>query len=83
MDTIEAEYSSGIEELNAIAGLPFATLQASFAWYYTELTLRYIGIPTIAGISVQLPGIGLRHDLREERRADAVHILRPEGTGRE
>jgi hypothetical protein len=55
-------FSDGSADLNSTVLLPFATLQASFSYYYSELILRYIGIPSIAGISVQFPGIGLKHD---------------------
>ena len=61
---VDPPFSDGIEELNQIAGLPFATLQASFSLYHTELTLRYMGMPEIAGISLHLPGVGLRYDFQ-------------------
>jgi hypothetical protein len=55
-------FSDGIKELNAISVLPFLTLQTSFSYYYSELTLRYIGIPAIGGVSFQFPGIGFQHN---------------------
>ena len=55
-------FSDGIEELYGISVLPFLTFQASFFYYYTEIILRYIGIPSIGGVSFQFPGIGVQHD---------------------
>jgi hypothetical protein len=55
-------FSDGIKELNAFSALPFITLQTSFSYYYTEVKLRYIGIPSIGGVSFQFPAIGLQHD---------------------
>jgi hypothetical protein len=62
--SITPPFSDGADALNSTVLLPFATLQASFSYYYSEIILRYIGIPSIAGISVQFPGIGLRHDFQ-------------------
>jgi hypothetical protein len=58
------EFWDGAEAMNSMVLLPFATLQTSFSYYYSEIILRYIGIPSISGISVQFPGIGIRHDFR-------------------
>jgi hypothetical protein len=55
-------FSDGIKELNAISVLPLLTLQTSFSYYYSEITLRYIGIPSMSGVSFQFPGIGLQHN---------------------
>jgi hypothetical protein len=57
-----AEFISGNEELSTLNGLPFITLQAAFSYMYTELKLRYIGIPSIEGNGFHFPGIGLQHD---------------------
>ncbi len=57
-------FSDGIEELANLSLLPFITLQAGFSYYYTEVKLRYLGMPSIAGISVNLPGFGIQHDFR-------------------
>ena len=51
-----------IAELSALSVLPFLTLQAAFSYYYSEIQLRYIGIPAIGGVSFNFPGIGLQHD---------------------
>ncbi len=57
------EYAAGIDELSALSVLPFASLQISFSYCYTELKLRYLGIPPVSGFSFQLPGIGIQHDV--------------------
>lgn len=57
-------FSDGIEELGDLSLLPFVTLQAGFSYYYTELKLRYLGMPSIGGISVHLPGFGVQHDFQ-------------------
>lgn len=55
-------FNDGIKELSALSVLPFLTLQATFSYYYSEIQLRYIGIPAISGVSFNFPGIGLQHD---------------------
>lgn len=57
-------FSDGVEELNALSALPYATLQATFFAWYTALTLRYMGIPEISGFGLQLPGVAIQHDFR-------------------
>ncbi|NLG17911.1 MAG: hypothetical protein GX556_11325 [Fibrobacter sp.] len=51
-------------QLSNLPVLPYLTLQAGFSFYYTELKLRYIGMPTIAGIGFHMPGFALQHDLQ-------------------
>jgi hypothetical protein len=58
----EDPFSDGIKDLAAVSMLPFLTVQAAFSMYYTQLTLRYIGIPAIKGVSFSFPGVGLQHD---------------------
>lgn len=60
---IEPVFTNGVKEIAEFSLVPFATLQAMFSWNYTALTLRYIGIPSIAGFSFQFPGVGIQHDL--------------------
>ena len=64
-------FSDGIKELSDLAGLPFLTLQASASLYYTRITLRYMGVPSVAGsgLTANFPGIGLQHDFH--------HLLPP------
>ncbi|MFP4013982.1 MAG: DUF6588 family protein [Chitinispirillaceae bacterium] len=57
-------FSDGIEQLSNLSLLPFVTLQAGLSYYYTELKLRYLGMPSIGGISVHLPGFGIQHDFQ-------------------
>jgi hypothetical protein len=59
---VDPPLNEGIEALNTISLLPYATIQAAFSFYYTELKLRYLGIPTISGVSFHFPGFGLHHD---------------------
>ena len=56
--------TDGNEKLKTISWLPFISFQTAFSYYYTQLTLRYIGIPAVEGISFHFPGIGLQHDFR-------------------
>lgn len=55
-------FRPGLEEFQDISVLPYITLQASFSLYYTELKLRYMGMPPINKNGFQFPGIGLQHD---------------------
>lgn len=59
---VDPPLNEGIEALNTLSLLPYATIQTAFSFYYTELKLRYLGIPTIGGISFHFPGFGLQHD---------------------
>jgi hypothetical protein len=54
-------FRPGLEEFQNLALLPYITLQASVSLYYTELKLRYIGLP-LSNSSFNFPGIGLQHD---------------------
>ncbi|HEX2956698.1 MAG TPA: DUF6588 family protein [Chitinispirillaceae bacterium] len=56
-------FRPGLEEFQTLSVLPYITLQASFSFYYTELKLRYIGLPLSNNSSFYFPGIGLQHDL--------------------
>jgi hypothetical protein len=58
----EAPFSDGIKELSDVTLLPFLTVQAAFSMYYTQLTLRYMGVPSLSGVSFGFPGFGLQHD---------------------
>lgn len=60
---IDEQLSSGIPALAELSLLPFATLQASLFWHHTALTLRYFGLPTISGFNLQLPGVGIQHEI--------------------
>ncbi len=55
-------FSDGVEALQDISVMPFVTLQTAFSYYYSEIQLRYMGIPSIEGVSFHFPGIGLQHD---------------------
>lgn len=57
------DFSDGIEAFSNFSALPFAMLQMKFSYFHTGLRLRYLGMPTISGISLQLPGVGIQHDL--------------------
>jgi hypothetical protein len=59
----DTPFTDGVKDLNALSVLPFLTLQTAFSYYYSELALRYIGIPSVSGVSFSLFGIGLQHDL--------------------
>lgn len=56
-------FRAGIEEFQGISVVPYITLQAAFSLYYTEVKLRYMGMPSISHNGFQYPGIGLQHDL--------------------
>jgi hypothetical protein len=55
-------FRPGLSEFQNLALLPFITVQASFSWFYTELKLRYIGLPLSNNSSFYFPGVGLQHD---------------------
>ena len=61
-DYINHELSDGMSALADFSMLPFPTLQLGFSTHYTELKLRYIGMPTIQGIGFHFPAFGLQHD---------------------
>jgi hypothetical protein len=54
--------SDGKQELSSFNWLPFLEPQLSFSYKYTELKLRYIGLPLDA-YSFSMPGLGIQHDL--------------------
>lgn len=54
-------FRPGLEEFQNVSVLPYFALQASFSLYYTELKLRYTGLP-LSNSSFNFPGIGLQHD---------------------
>ncbi|MBD3390825.1 MAG: hypothetical protein GF418_02215 [Chitinivibrionales bacterium] len=54
---------SAVAALADLSLLPFASLQAGFSYFHTELKLRFIGAPTVMGVGVRLPGFGIQHDL--------------------
>ena len=56
-------FRPGLEEFKALSVIPYITLQASFSYFYTELKLRYMGMPTIQKNGFHFPGLGLQHDL--------------------
>jgi hypothetical protein len=62
IDTIEIPLSDGKSEVSSFNWLPFFSPQLSFSYKYTELKLRYIGLPLDA-YSFSMPGIGIQHDL--------------------
>lgn len=55
-------FRAGIDEFKGISVVPYITLQAAFSLYYTEVKLRYMGMPSISHNGFQYPGIGLQHD---------------------
>jgi hypothetical protein len=55
-------FTDGFKSMSQFPLMPFATLQADFSFFYTELKLRYIGVPA-GPVIVNLPGFGLQHDL--------------------
>lgn len=59
----DSSLSDGIEDLSTFNWLPFLEPQLSFNFYKTELKLRYIAMPAIAGVAVSMPGVGIQHDL--------------------
>ena len=59
---VDPPFVTGISEAAQYDVIPFATLQGMVSLYHTALTVRYIGIPKIGGLSFQLPGVGLQHD---------------------
>ncbi len=59
---MEYYLSDGMSALGDISMLPFPTLQFGFSSHYTELKLRYIGIPKIQGVGFHFPAFGLQHD---------------------
>lgn len=61
--SVEPVFTTGVSSVAEYYLLPFASLQAMISWNYTALTLRYLGIPAIAGVSFQFPGVGIHHDL--------------------
>ena len=55
--------SDGLSAFSSLNWIPFGMPQVSFSWWNTELKLRYLGAPSIQGVSLQMPGIGIQHDL--------------------
>ncbi len=56
-------FSGGVPAIANIKLMPFTTLQLGFSIFYTELKLRYIGIPKISGFGFHIPGFGIQNDL--------------------
>ncbi|MBN1761177.1 MAG: hypothetical protein JW863_22805 [Chitinispirillaceae bacterium] len=55
-------FRAGLEEFRELSVIPYITVQTSFSFYYTELKLRYMGMPTIKKNGFHFPGIGIQHD---------------------
>ncbi|MDG5816832.1 hypothetical protein QA601_17175 [Chitinispirillales bacterium ANBcel5] len=52
-----------------VSVLPYVTLQTTFSYYYTALTLRYMGLPEIGisdfgDVKIAFPGFGIHHDFQ-------------------
>jgi hypothetical protein len=63
IDSIPVNINGGLEDLAAMNWLPFAAPQLGVGFLGTELKLRYMGIPSIAGVSFSMPAVGLQHDI--------------------
>ncbi len=61
-DSTETPLSDGKQELSSFNWLPFVEPQLSFSFKYTEIKLRYIGLPLDA-YAFSMPGLGIQHDL--------------------